>query len=280
MRSRPPGDLVSLLHIDPAEQSDIFSEAIQLLDSMQSAPSCNQRAVASLITSCQVLSTGENDKRVASGVDLDHIKSLYAARLAVCEVMGAGAMIPGQCSSILTSRTNEKPLYNSGHKETHSSQEEGLISSGQLEPCLRSLESKPQWWTSYSNSRQNAAVMCQAARFDVERDELLNNHRSLTEITFGLKQALNHSLENAITQNRQQKVFLETVNDMRLKLLHDIQENNDAARDQFSTLVTDTKSMFQDAQGDLRGFLGNALSDVATLSKVRYLDYEFYGLYF
>lgn len=41
-----------------------------------------------------------------------------------------------------------------------------------IRECLQSLESRPQWWTSYSNSRQNAAIMCQAARADIEKGML------------------------------------------------------------------------------------------------------------
>jgi hypothetical protein len=46
------------------------------------------------------------------------------------------------------------------------------IKGQQLGQCLKSLESRPQWWTSYSNNRQNAVVMCQAARGQIEKGEL------------------------------------------------------------------------------------------------------------
>lgn len=263
-------DLVSLLHGNPAEQDEIFSEAIQLLDSMQSAPSCNQRAASSLITSCQVFSTGGNDRKVSSGIGLDHLKSLYAARLAICEVMGAGATVPEQCTSIFPSHNNnyqaDEPNYRGS--QSQESREDHPVPYRQLEPCLRSLESKPQWWTSYSNSRQNAAVMCQAARFDIEREELLNHHRSLTEISFGLRDLLNHSLSDAVGQSARHKSFLEAVDRMRLKFLHDVQENTASATAEFLALFTNSKGIFENASDDFREFMDIAVSDVAILSKV------------
>lgn len=235
---------------------------------MQSAPSCNQRAASSLITSCQAFSAGGNDKEVSPGVDLDHLKSLYAARLAVCEVTGAGATVPEQCTSIFPGRSYNTQPHQSNYRGPHDSHEDHLAPYRQLEPCLKSLESKPQWWTSYSNSRQNAAVMCQAARFDIEREELLNHHRELAEISFGMRDALNRSFNDAMGQSAHHKTFLENLNKMRLKFLHDVQEDTASAKADLISLFTNTKGIFEAAGEDFRKLMGNAVSDVDILSKV------------
>ncbi|KAF3492398.1 uncharacterized protein GIQ15_01915 [Arthroderma uncinatum] len=260
-------DLSLLLHTNPAEHNDIFSEALQLLDSMQHAPSCNQRAVANLITSCQVFSSGKSERGQYSALDLDNVKSLYAARLAICEVTGAGAAVPNQCLAILPSRDNEKPIYTFKRQVSQESEEKDVIPEKLLAPCLRSLESKPQWWTSYSNSRQNAAVMCHAARLDVEKEELLNHHRALTEVTSGLTEHLNRSLENGYTQARRQKEFLQAVDDLRLKLLRDLRKDSVIIQGQFTELLKGTKDIFRVANGEFQGFVKSTSAEAATLSK-------------
>ncbi|KAK2861402.1 hypothetical protein FQN49_004229 [Arthroderma sp. PD_2] len=260
-------DFSSLLQTNPADHSDIFSEALQLLDSMQHAPSCNQRAVASLITSCQVLSSGKSERGQYSASDLDHVKSLYAARLAICEVTGAGAAVPDRCSGILPSRDDELPIYKFKIQPSQKSEQQDVMSGKILAPCLRSLESKPQWWTSYSNSRQNAAVMCHAARFDVEKEELLNHHRILTEVTSGLNSHLNRSLENAYTQATQQREFLRSVDDLRLKLLRNLRKDSVAIQGQLMEFLKGTKDIFRDANGEFQGFVKASLAEAATLSK-------------
>lgn len=146
-------DLTALI-LDPLNgQSELYLKALELLGSMQSAPSCNRLAASNLLTSCKSIEGPSADLENA----IDDIKSVYAAQLAVCELQSAGALTPPQCALIIpTARDNQTKPY---HKvDTH-----------HLGQCLRSLESRPQWWTSYSNNKQNAVVMCRAARVEVEK---------------------------------------------------------------------------------------------------------------
>lgn len=134
---------------------------------MQASPSCNRVAATLLLSSCQILE-GSTHSTEAS---LDDIRSTYAAQLAMCEISSAGLAIPQECKSL---KPVTEPL---GLRGLHGLSNEGKVKSAvprnidksQLSQCLRSLESRPQWWTSYSNSRQNAIVMCQAARADIEK---------------------------------------------------------------------------------------------------------------
>ncbi|KAK2736900.1 hypothetical protein FQN57_000503 [Myotisia sp. PD_48] len=265
--SKPRLDLLSLLHTNPAENNYIFSQALQLLDSMQQAPSCNQRAVASLITSCQDLSSVENEDGQFSGSDQDHIKSLYAARLAVCEITGTGAIVPEQCLEIISSRTEDISFGHSTETRPSSSRANHAISTKALERCLRCLESKPQWWTSYSNSRQNAAVMCQAARLDVEKEELLSQHRILTEVTFGLTKNLNQSLHNTHIQNSKQTEFLQSIERLRSTLLNDFRQDGAAAQSELRYLVQETRTVFQNVKQNFHALFEAALADADKLSK-------------
>lgn len=272
--SRISIDLPLLLHTNPAQENVFFSQALRLLDSMQHAPSCNQRAVASLITSCQALSPETSERRhyTHSDSDLDHVKSLYAARLAVCEITGTGAAIPEKCLDTFPSHNSRRPQYQDSSQGFQVVDEERNIPATVLETCLRSLESKPQWWTSYSNSRQNAAVMCHAARFDIEKEELLNHYRSLTEVTSGLNMHLNRSLEDSYTQAQQHRAFIRSIDTLRQNLLRDLRRDSNIIQNQVTELLSGTRDMFHNANGEFRGFIENTLTEAATLTKVSLLQ--------
>ena len=236
---------------------------------MKSSPSCNRFAVTNLITSCQELnSEGDSHSRTDYAQEnLDHIKSLYAARLAVCEVTGAGARVPDECEQLGISHPGKSSRTWFQGYNPNADGKPG-IRSAQLEPCLQALESKPQWWTSYSNNRQNAAIMCQAARIDVERDELLNHHRKLVDVTFGLGQSLNQSLSDAKFEAERQKDFLATVDEMRLRLVSEMRDNESMARDLFKAMVTDIEAAFQQAVANLQAHVVTAGSGTSILSEV------------
>lgn len=263
-------DLTSLLHVNLAERNELYSEAIQLLNSMKSSSSCNQHAVTDLVASCQLLDGTGNDQAQGSSLSMDLIKSLYAARLAVCELSGAGATVPEKCVPIISSQRDDQ--FRAFSQKT-SWKGDGTVSVPELEPCLRSLESKPQWWTSYSNNRQNAVVMCQAARFDIERDQLLKHHRNLADITFGLSQSLNDSLSDAAAEAVKQRQFFNDVDTLRLKLFRDIQETDSFARNLFLSLIRDMERRMEKAGNTIHESMGDMLSYATTLSRVEpYLD--------
>jgi hypothetical protein len=175
-------ELTSYLQVSIEDQSKIYQQAHALLASLENSPSCNRLATVHLLSSCQSLSGGQSTKSSASknpAKKLDQLKSLYAARLAVCELVGAGIPAPVSCSTLLPPSTKGNSQVSGWLKRfnptkwDYENQLDGKASKTTLGECLRALESRPQWWTSYSNGRQNAAVMCQAARGEIEKGELL-----------------------------------------------------------------------------------------------------------
>lgn len=162
-------DWKGLVRTLPDDQSGIYTQAIQILTSMQTLPSCNRLAASTLLESCQTIDGSSPDMEGS----LEDIKSIYAARLALCEISSTGLIIPSECKLLMPMDSLEGKgglewiLRSGGAKSTSYSD----IGKRQMSQCLQSLESRPQWWTSYSNSRQNAVIMCQAARVDIERGE-------------------------------------------------------------------------------------------------------------
>lgn len=146
-------------------QSAICSQALDLLDSLQTFTSCTRLATSALLTSCQ---TFDDQHTSSTEPTLDDTRSLYASRLALCEI-SAGLNLPAECE--LLDLANDSDVKQQHHQRVGGGQSNSSHSFGtrQIRECLQSLESWPQWWTSYSNSRQNAAIMCQAARADIEK---------------------------------------------------------------------------------------------------------------
>lgn len=172
-------DLMAFVRTLPPDQSGIYSQAFELLNSMQASPSCNRLAALTLLNSCQTIEGSAHDHEGS----LDDIKSTYAAQLAICEISITGLKIPQECEPL--NLIVDKDRIRSGHSSEGSAKPGSgkKIRKRHLSQCVRSLESRPQWWTSYSNSRQNAVVMCQAARADIDKG-ILMSFLSITYVTY------------------------------------------------------------------------------------------------
>jgi hypothetical protein len=163
--------LASLLETPPVHHDEIFAHAIRIINDYDRAPSCHRIATKALLDSCQSL---EPTDRSANNA-LDLVKSAFAARLAICELNGAGAAIPAECMIMLPRSAEDQSLLcrSTGMHCPDQQDKQHLnfkpTSRQENNQCLRALESKPQWWTSYSNARQNAVLMCHAAREQIEQ---------------------------------------------------------------------------------------------------------------
>lgn len=148
------------------QRHEIMSQAFRMLQTMETTPECHQVAARDLINDCESLDNESVDPK--NGNVLDNVKSLFAARLAVCELSGAHATIPRECNILVPS---SNACVRSGLRSFFSRQEATSTqlcypeaTHTQFKRCLVALEARPQSWTSYSNARQNAVVMCQASK--------------------------------------------------------------------------------------------------------------------
>lgn len=262
-------DLVSFLSTKSKRHDSIFTEAIQLLESMKSSPSCNRIAATRLVTSCQSIGGKADNIETDTHVTLEHIRSLYAARLAICELNGAGTTTPLPCASVTVLPSNKKGFLGFSYKYKPQVNVADSIPTDLLEPCLKSLESRPQWWTSYSNSRQNAVTICQASRIETEKEELLELHRFLTESTFKLNQGLEEALRMAAEGSTQHKAFMDAISTMRAKLEHELEESESVIRRAIATLLHDIESGVESAATGMASIFGQVQMETAILGKVR-----------
>lgn len=214
---------------------------------MRTHPSCNRLAASDLLTSCQSFKAhdelSKNDPRL-----LDTIKSFYAARLALCELEDAGTYLPDECIDIASHRHHD-------YKPVHLSERAPL-----LEPCLRTLESKPQWWTSYSNNRQNTAIMCEAARIEIDKEKQLETYRDLANVTALVADMLNETYVQVEVEKGRQVEFMKGMERKR--------------EDMFTRFFADAvlvKNVFEEMMRDaekLKGSIEDSEAGISRLSRV------------
>ncbi|KAJ5915784.1 hypothetical protein N7454_010925 [Penicillium verhagenii] len=234
-------DAGSHLDTNDSQKDGIFTQAVQILDSMKSSPSCHRIAATKLVTSCQEMGGKEAKGRDEYEI-LDQTRSVYAARLAICELEGAGSSTPPQCRPLTVPPVEQRNrlffMGRSKQPEISSSEYPKEV----LELCLKTLESRPQWWISYSNNRQNAMVICQAARMESEKDELLNLHRSIVDSNVKLNEGLQIALQKAATESARNEGFFQAVQALQDKLLVDLERNDSAFQRFFAKLLRDVEA--------------------------------------
>lgn len=181
MRNSTGAERAALIKVASLNALKENQKVLELIRTMETASSCIATATKSLLASCKEVEgviNGDSQGPNAPEV-LENIKSIYAAKLAICEIMEAGATLPGHCLPFSPTRpsvrTHRLKSYFSRGKVAEAVLGGNVPESGSQEliGCLAELESRPQWWTSYSNARQNAVVMCQSVRVEIERGKLL-----------------------------------------------------------------------------------------------------------
>ncbi|KTW25748.1 hypothetical protein T552_03361 [Pneumocystis carinii B80] len=142
--------------LEIADENELFMPMLETLSLLARKPSCFRSAASSLISQCKEM---DSDLYEAE-------KAAFAVKLTLCELGTAHAEIPAAC--------REKSL----------------------EKCVKELETRPQWWTSYSGYFRDVTRMCYVARTEVEKDQLLSLHRNLTQVQMVLLHNLKKELED------------------------------------------------------------------------------------
>lgn len=221
-----------------------------------------------LVTSCQSFG-GNADADEESQEALDHIRSVYAARLAICELEGAGASAPTPCLQVTISPPISKRRFSFMSSPGVPDSSTSLVPRELLEPCLKALESRPQWWTSYSNSRQNAIVICQASRIEIEKEELLDLHRSILRSSIKLDEGFHQALRNAAMEASQHETFLQSVQLLQGKLATDMEASQSLFQQTLGGFLRDIELGIERVTAAVASALGHVQSETAVLGQVR-----------
>ncbi|KAL9117451.1 MAG: hypothetical protein Q9187_006010 [Circinaria calcarea] len=245
-------DLTTLILNPLNGQSELYLKAAELLGSIQSAPSCNRLAASSLLTSCKSIEGPSSDSENST----DDVKSIYAAQLAVCELRSAGALTPPQCALISPTASDKQAK---GYYK---------VDKYQLSQCLQSLESRPQWWTSYSNNKQNAVVMCRAARVEIEKDDMIRVLKSLVSTGSDLDDMLSQTLQDAAQRMVQQRDLAKAIDSFQRQLLRDLELASDETQSYFMRLMESMDSVMQNLLRRVSSVVKVLETDVIGLSQI------------
>jgi hypothetical protein len=148
--------------------------------------------------------------------------------------------------------------------------DESILPQKDLEQCLRSLESRPQWWTSYSNNRQNAMIICQASRIETEKEEMLGLHLSLAKSTAKLDEGLQEALRQAAETSAQHQAFLQTVQALQERLSNELEERGSLLRGLFGKFLNDIEAGFDTVAAAVTSTVGKMQMETSLLSQVRF----------
>ncbi|KAF9890198.1 hypothetical protein FE257_006110 [Aspergillus nanangensis] len=234
---------------------------------MNSSPSCNRIAASKLVATCQSIGGKSDSMDTGTYVMLEHVRSLYAARLAICELNGAGTPTPTTCLQVTVAMPRKKGIFGFSSRETHQLNYLDTTTAENLEPCLKSLESRPQWWTSYSNSRQNAVVICQASRIEGEREEVLELYRSIIESSVKLSHGLQEALRMASEASAQHKDFIQTTEALRVTLAQEVEETRFRLQSALESIFKDAESGVISILATIQSAFGDIHTEVTALGQ-------------
>ncbi|KAL4929047.1 putative nuclear membrane fusion protein Kar5 [Aspergillus undulatus] len=210
----------------PSSTDELFTKALDILESNNSSSSCNRLAAEKLVTSCATIGRNPGNPSDADAyLSLEHTRSVYAARLAICELSGAGINIPHACQSVNILRPPKKGYFGFYTTNTLATTATEIVSKQELEPCLKSLESRPQSWTSYSNSRQNAMVICEATRSEIEKEGILQTYKDIVKSSTKLSSGLFEALRMAAEESGKNKAFMQSTEVLRRETLREMEKS-------------------------------------------------------
>tara|TARA_R110002003_G_scaffold357_8_gene19154 strand:- start:21495 stop:22991 length:1497 start_codon:yes stop_codon:yes gene_type:complete len=207
---------------------------------------------------CKVLEHAPDFAKSRPEAYLDNVKTEYAAKLAVCELLSAqpsNPMPPPNCEVLVpTSKACSKGgswWYARPETTLNDKQCYPEIKEYQYAQCLKTLQSSPQYWTSFSNARQNAVVMCQASRDAIERENHLETFKNLTQVMSAVSSAMQRSTEEYEALIKDQKAFADQVREAQDRFKEDVQGVNEKALATVETLDNKFHAFMETSMSDL-----------------------------
>lgn len=241
--------------IGPNSPVDIhIQRAIQVVENHDSLPYCQKMAASSLIHSCATLQGKTTDEEEPQGTSQDmnatlgEEKTLYAARLAVCELSDSKVPVPKQCTSFIPTRETTKKKGWFGYlpvpgvwKSIVKYPDYEQATKRDRDACVQALYASNQAWHSYSNAGQDAVKLCHAVRGDIERDQELQVYRGLTENVANVAEAMHHMDETIRIQEEAMGHLVIRTQQLTEDLLKDLPELRKMYRQTVIDLTDDVR---------------------------------------
>ncbi len=237
----PPADAVPTVNVDSLFQYTtsrnhrVITQAVDFVVSMQTAPTCTRMAASHLMNECKLLEHAPDFAKSRPDAYLDNVKTEYAAKLAVCELLSAQPVNPtppANCDILVPASKHCGKSGSWWHARPEVPDDKQCypnFKDYQYTQCLKSLQSTPQYWTSFSNARQNAVVMCQASRDVIERENHLEIFKNLTQVLGGVTSNMQKTTEEYESLIREQRQYSEEARESHQQLKEDIQSVREKA---------------------------------------------------
>ncbi|EMD68271.1 hypothetical protein GGP41_001816 [Bipolaris sorokiniana] len=226
----PTINVNSLFQHTTSRNQKVITQALGIVSSMQNAPTCTHMAASHLMNECKLLEHAPEFTKSRPEAYLDKVKIEYAAKLAVCELLSTqpvNSVAPPHCNILVPAAKHcdkggswwlARPAMVSEDKQCYPDFKEY-----QYMQCLKSLQSTPQYWTSFSNARQNAIVMCQASRDAIERENHLEIFKNLTKVVGGVTENMHKTTAEYESLIHEQRKYAEEARNTHQELRDDIQ---------------------------------------------------------
>ncbi|KAK6521034.1 hypothetical protein TWF506_001267 [Arthrobotrys conoides] len=221
MTSEPNGDEAAIQSLETLlatyKLGKGYEGSLALINSLNLPHSCLYSSLTeSIIAKCSVSPT------VLDGEE----KNFFATKLAICELSSANVDYPRECRG-------------------------NIQSSKELNKCIKRLETRAQWWTSWSNCIQSVGVLCQAVREEAQRENLLQLHRNLT--------ILHHQLENRLVSS---------VNFQTTAIKKTSQSSNMVSQ-RVAAIVNEMDALLNHTVVPMHGFLRNIKNTMAQIDRMQ-----------
>jgi hypothetical protein len=278
----PTIDVGTLFQHTVSRNQRVITQAVDFVVSMQNAPTCTRMAASHLMSECKLLEHAPEFAKSRPEAYLDNVKTEYAAKLAVCELLSAqpnNPVPPTNCEMLVpTSRAcNKGGTWWYSRPETTVSEKQCYpeIKQHQYAQCLKTLQSSPQYWTSFSNARQNAVVMCQASRDAIERENHLETFKNLTQVMGAVSSAIEKSTEEYEALIQDQKQFVDEVREAQDRFKEDVHAVQEKALATVGTLDNKFHAFMETSMTELVAALAENQSN--ELARIRHEMQSFSG---
>ncbi|KAH6633066.1 hypothetical protein C7974DRAFT_392059 [Boeremia exigua] len=263
-------NLDSLFQHTTSRNHKVISQAVDFVVSMQTAPTCTRMAASHLMNECKLLEHAPDFAKSRPEAYLDNVKTEYAAKLAVCELLSAQppstASPPPHCDILVpSSRACSRGSWWSQAPPNPDKQCYPEYKDYQYSQCLKTLQSSPQYWTSFSNARQNAVVMCQASRDAIERENHLEIFKNLTQVIGVVSSNIKETTDEYASLLQDQKRFADELR----KTQSQFEEDVAVVQERALSAVSNLDSKFQTFLEGSISQLITALADGQSAELVR-----------
>lgn len=207
-------DLTDLLAFRDLDQDPVFEKAMHVIDNLATQTTCQQTAAAQLLITCRASEKSSNPKPINHEL-LERSKTAYAVRVAVCETGEGRATIPAACRPVL-----DIPRRLQGEID--------VVNAKTLASCLEDLMLEHYYWTSYSNSRQDANILCRASTLEATRLDALFSYQKLAELLPEFRKVLEATRSQWLGFLKQQEQEAQKLTDTQQKNHADFKMQHEA----------------------------------------------------